>query len=223
MSHLIYLESHSGYGPAENERRHAILVSLLRPGFTIEHLMAPEGPRILEQAADFEQFQRAGLAAVRAIGPDACGAIIAAGAVDPGLKNLRAAARVPVIGPGEASLFLARTLGARLTILMSETGVAGAHAMVQAAPAKPETVLVRSLHTTVRKILADMDEGRRIVREAAAAAVREDHADVIYLGSMTQGYLGVASQLRSQLGIPVIDPVSVAVDAAQQAAAARGA
>jgi len=222
MPHLIYLESVTGYGPAENARRLEILRALVRPGFTIELLTPPDGPKILEQPGDFEQMQRAALGAVRAIQPSACGAVISAGAVDPGLANLRAVARVPVIGPGEASLFLARLLGSRLAILTVEPAVAGAHAMIQNVRAKPDTVVVRPMQTTVRKILANMDEGRAIMRAAAAAAIREDKADVLYLGSMTQGTLGIAQALRDEFGVPVIDPLPVSIHAAEEAAAARG-
>jgi len=66
-----------------------------------------------------------------------------------------------------------------------------AYAMIQNVRAKPDTVVVRPMRTTIRKILANMDEGRAIIREAAAAAIREDKADVLYLGSMTQGTLGI--------------------------------
>jgi len=191
MPHLIYLESVTGYGPAENARRLKILHSMVHPGFTIELLTPPDGPKILEQPSDLEQLQRAALGAVRAIQPGACGAIISAGAVDPGLAELRAVARVPVIGPGEASLFLAQLLGSRLAILTVEPVVAVAYAMIQNVRAKPDTVVVRPMRTTIRKILANMDEGRAIIREAAAAAIREDKADVLYLGSMTQGTLGI--------------------------------
>jgi len=61
--------------------------------------------------------------------------------------------------------------------------------MIQNVRAKPDTVVVRPMRTTIRKILANMDEGRAIIREAAA--IREDKADVLYLGSMTQGTLGI--------------------------------
>lgn len=221
MPHLIYLESVTGYEPREDARRLDLLRSLAGPGVTIEMRKAPGGPAILERQEDFDQAHRAGLAAVRAIAPAECGALIAAGAVDPGLGELRRAARVPVIGPGEASLYLASLLGARLVILTVEPAVAAAHAMIEVVRTRPPVVVVRSLRTTVRKILADPDEGRRLLRHEAAAAVREERADVLYLGSMTQGSLGIASDLRAELGVPVLDPLPVSLHAAEQAAGAR--
>lgn len=221
MPHIVYLESVTGYGEAENARRLEILRTYLRPGFTIELLTAPGGPAILERPADFEQAGRAALAAVADIGPSKCGAIVSAGAVDPGLAELRAFARVPVIGPGESSMFLARLVAKRLVILTVGPAVPAALAMIARVPARPETVVVHRLETTVRKILADLDAGRRLMRQEAAAAVREHHADAIYLGSMTQGTLGIAGDLRSELGVPVLDPLPISVYAAQEVAAAR--
>ena len=222
MPHIVYLESVTGYGGAENARRLEILRTFLRPGFTIELLTAPGGPEILERPADFEQAGRAALAAVAEIGPSRCGAIISAGAVDPGLSELRAVARVPVIGPGEASLFLGRLVATRLVILTVEPAVPAALEMIARVPARPGTVVVHTVQTTVRKILADLDAGRRLMREEAAAAVREHGADAIYLGSMTQGTLGIAGDLKAELGVPVLDPLPISVHAAQEAAAARG-
>lgn len=222
MPRLIYLEAMTGYDQAKNARRLEILRSYLSPGFTIDTLRPADGPKILEQPEDFAQMQRAALGAVKGVAPDACGAIIAGGAVDPGLDALRAAARVPVVGPGEASLYLARLLGSRLAILTVETAVPGAYAMIKHVAAKPDVVIVRPMKTTVRKILADPDEGRRIMREAAAAAIRDDKADVLYLGSMTQGTLGITQDLRAQFGVPVLDPLPVSIRTAEQAAVARG-
>jgi Asp/Glu/hydantoin racemase len=141
MSHLIYLEAVTGYDAAENARRLALLRSYLSPGFTVDTLRPADGPKILEEPEHFAQMQRAALGAVRSVAPEACGAIIAGGAVDPGLRELRAAARVPVIGPGEASLYLARLLGSRLAILTVEPAVPGAYAMIQNVAAKPAVVL----------------------------------------------------------------------------------
>jgi len=221
MPHLAYVVGVTGYDPAENARRLELVRAFVRPGFTIDLVIPPDGPQILEQPAHFEHLQRAMLATVQALQPESCAAIISAGAVDPGLASLRAATRIPVIGPGEAALFLARLLGTRLAILAVEPAVAGAHAMIRTVPAKPDVVVVRPMHTTVRRILSNPDEGRRIMRETAAAAIREDKADMLYLGSMTQGTLGMTQKLQAEFGVPVLDPLPISIAAAEQAALAR--
>lgn len=221
MPHLLYLEGVT-YSAGEVARRLELIRGYLSPGFTIEVLIPPDGPAILERAAEFDQLRRSELRAVAAVNPDACGAIIAAGAVDPNLAELRAAARVPVIGPGEASLFLARIVGSRLVILTVEPAAAAARDLIARAAVRPDVAAVRSLKTTVRSILVDPDHGRALIRQAAAAAVREDGADVLYLGAMTLGTLGIAQELAATLDVAVIDPLPVSIHAAEAAARARG-
>ena len=221
MPHLVYLQGVTGYDPAENARRQDLIRTHVRPGFTIELMIPPDGPKILEQPPHFEHLHRVSLAAVRGLRPETCAAIVAGGAVDPGLADLRAATSIPVIGPGEAALFLARLLGKRLAILAVEPAVAAAYAMIRAVSTKPDVVTVRPMRTTVRGILGNPDEGRRIMREAAAAAVREDKADALYLGSMTQGTLGMTRALQEEFGVPVLDPLPISIAAAEQAALAR--
>lgn len=221
MPTIVFLSS-VRYSPQEATRRLEVLRTLVRPGFTIDYVGAPGGPAVLEQPAEFEQARTAGIAAVKEMRPDSCGAVIWGGAYDPYLPDIRAVARLPIIGPGEASLFVARLVGSRLAVLTSQTGAAGVRGLVARVQARPETVLTRPMNTTVRKILADMTEARRVIRDAAAAAVREDRADVLMLGSMTQGTLGIAEELRRELNIPVLDPLVIAVQAAEQVAGARG-
>jgi len=220
MRHLLYLEGVT-YPARESARRLELIRRYLSPAFTIEMLIPPDGPAILEEPAHFEQLHRAELRAVAAVKPDACGAIIAAGAVDPNLAVLRDAAHVPVIGPGEASMFLARILGSRLVILTVGPAVVGAKDLIAHAAVRPEFATVRPLATTVRQILADPNAARALIRKAAAEAAREEKADVLYLGAMTLGTLGIAEELSATLGVPVIDPIPVAIHVAQAAALAR--
>jgi allantoin racemase len=217
---LLYLEGVT-YSGAEAARRLALLNQHVSPGFSIEMLIPPDGPDILERAEDFERLRRAELRAVAGVPRGECGALIAAGAFDPNLAELRAAAQVPVIGPGEASLFLARILGSRLVILTVEPAAHAARHMIVRVTARPPVATVRALPATVRSILADPDEGRALLRRAAAAAVHEDKADVLYLGAMTLGTLGIAQDLAATLGVPVIDPLPVCVHAAEAAALTR--
>lgn len=220
MPKIVYLSGVT-YAPEESTRRLELLQTLVRPGFTIEYMTAPGGPRVLEQPDEFEQARVAAVATVRAMRSDSCGAVIWGGAYDPYLADLRAVATLPIIGPGEASLFVARLAGSRLVVLTSEKGAAGVKAMLAQVQARPDTVMVRPMKTTVRTILANMNEARRVIRDAAAAAVRDDKADVLMLGSMTQGTLRIASDLRKEFGVPVLDPLVIAIQAAEQVAGAR--
>jgi len=221
MPHLSYFVPTSGYDPQERERRLAVMRPLLAPGFTIDMLTLSNTPEFLDQAADFDAAGRAARAALGAVGPDICDVIISGGALDPGLRELRAAARVPIVGPGEVSLFLARLLGRRLSIVtVDEHAVAAAKQMVAEMKDRPEVVSIRSMATPVRQIVADLERGRQALRREATAAVQEDGADVLYLGSMTLPTLGITEELQRTLRVPVIDPLTVALHAAQAVALA---
>ena len=73
---------------------------------------------------------------------------------------------------------------------------------------------VRAVEMGVMDLDTDRDGMTRALATAAAAAVREDRADVILFGCT--GMFGAAGQVRTQLledghDVPVIDPVPAAV------------
>lgn len=222
MPHLIYFIPTSGYTPEEKERRLALMRPFLAPQFTIDFLTLTGTPEFLDRARDFDDAIDAARAAIGSVGPGDCDAIISGGAIDPGIPEIRQAARVPVIAPGELSLFLARLLGSRLSIVtVDEHAVARAKELVARLTARPEIVSIRSMNTPVRTIMRDLEVGRQALRREVRMAVVEDGADVVYLGAMTLGTLGVTQQLRRDLKVPVIDPLPLALRVAQEVAMAR--
>ncbi len=219
MPHLIYFVATSGYTDAEKSRRLAIMRQFLPAGMTIEIVAIADSPRFLDRAEDFKHAVRAAQHAVGSIGPQDCAVIVSGGALDPGLNRLRKVARVPIVGPGETSLFFARLLGSRLAIVtVDEHAVAAARAMVKTVRTRPEVVSIRSMNTPVRLIMSDLEVGRAALRREAFASVAEDGADVVYLGAMTLGTLGITQELRHTLKVPVIDPLPLALYFAQQVA-----
>jgi allantoin racemase len=222
MPHLAYFIPTSGFSAIEKERRLAFMRQYLAPTFTIDFLTLSGTPEFLDRAMDFDLAIDAARRAIGSVGPDTCDAIVSGGAIDPGIPEIRSAARVPLIAPGEISLFLARLLGRRLSIVtVDEHAVARAYEMVSRLEARPEVVSIRSMATPVRTIVGDLDTGRRALVREVEAAVRQDGADVIYLGAMTLGTLGVTQQLRDALNVPVIDPLPVVLRAAQEVVRAR--
>jgi allantoin racemase len=133
---------------------------------------------------------------------------------DPGLREAREIAAIPVVGIEEASLYLAAELGDRFTILTSR----GAR-----VPAKVEHVTrlglssrlasVRPLEMGVLEMDANPDRAVARILEVGGAAVREDGAEVIVLGCA--GLAGHAAALGPALGVPVVDPSSVALATAE--------
>jgi allantoin racemase len=209
-----YATATSGYRHGEQERRLAILEALLPPGVDIEAVQLP-GPEFLDRAEDFDTAIAAAAEWVGSMPAGKYDVLISAGALDPGLPALRRLAPMPVIGPGEASLFVGHALGHPLSIVtVDEFAVAKTQGFLDQTATKPQIVSIRSIDFPVRRIVSDIEGGREALRRTAQDAVETDGARTIMLGAMTLGTLGLDEELRQRLGVPVINPVLTAIQTA---------
>jgi len=127
---------------------------------------------------------------------------------DSGVRALRSRLSIPVVGPGEAAFHLAMSLGKRFTILTMwpewfplYEKTLGDYALWDRCAS------LRSIETRpdVTDLLAGKEEVIFAKLEAEArAAIEEDGADVIVLGSTTMHQS--AGHLASVLPVPVINP-----------------
>jgi allantoin racemase len=131
---------------------------------------------------------------------------------DSGLRALRSRLAIPVVGPGEAAFLTAMMLGKRFTILtmwpqwfplyektLTEYGFWDRVASLRSIDTRPD----------VTELLQGKEEvifGK--LRAEALAAIAEDEADVIVLGSTTMHQS--AAFLAAELPVPVINPGLVA-------------
>lgn len=209
---LLYFLATSGYDQAERRRRLDALAPFLPPGFRLEFVTAAEGPAYLDRAADFAAATRVALAGVEALGPEQGEVIVLGGALDLGLAELRVRARLPVIGPGETALFVAALYRRPLVILVQDDAALEAgHRLVAQTPVKPAVVHLRSLGLPVRQLVADPERGRQTLWSAARAALEAYPGAALLLGSMSLPTLGLTDDLRAQLGVPVLDPLRLAL------------
>jgi allantoin racemase len=131
---------------------------------------------------------------------------------DSGLRPLRSALNIPVVGPGEASFAMAMMLGKKFTVLtmwpewfplyektLTEYGWWDRVASLRSIDTRPD----------VTELLEGKEEvvfGK--LKAEALMAMEEDGADVIVLGSTTMHQS--AAYLDSELPIPVLNPGQVA-------------
>lgn len=131
---------------------------------------------------------------------------------DSGLRPLRSALSIPVVGPGEAAFAMAMMLGRKFSVLTM---------WPQWFPLYQKTLTeygwwdrvasLRSIDT--RPDVTELLEGKEEVvfaklKAEAQRAMDEDGADVIVLGSTTMHQS--AAYLDSELPIPVLNPGQVA-------------
>lgn len=131
---------------------------------------------------------------------------------DSGLRALRSRLSIPVVGPGEAAFATAMMLGKRFSVLtmwpewfplyektLTEYGWWERVASLRSIETRPD---VTELLAGKEDIIFEK------LREEAEAAIEEDGADVIVLGSTTMHQS--AAFLTDALPVPVINPGQVA-------------
>jgi allantoin racemase len=136
---------------------------------------------------------------------------------DSGLRALRSRLTIPVLGPGECAFQMAMMLGKRFTVLtmwdewfplyektLTEYGYWDRVASLRSIDTRPD---VTELLEGKEDIIFDK------LKAEAEAAMEEDGADVIVLGSTTMHQS--ASWLAANLPIPVINPGLVAYKQAE--------
>ena len=60
---------------------------------------------------------------------------------------------------------------------------------------------------------------RERLGEIGRSAVHEDHADVLVLGCMSMGFLGITEEVGKEIGVPVVNPVTAGLKTAEMVVA----
>jgi len=134
---------------------------------------------------------------------------------DPALDAAREAVNIPVVGPGEASIYLACILGEKFSILT----VGPPYVKRLPTPRIRKMGLSSrfaseiSVDVKVLDIKKDKDKTFNLLVEAGRKAIEEDGADVLILGCT--GLTGFDKKLEKELGVPVIYPGLVALKFAE--------
>lgn len=134
---------------------------------------------------------------------------------DPGVKALRTALNIPVIGPAETAFHLAATLGHRFGVVDIGNDTAPmVEDLVARYGLRDKFAALHGTGIAVEHI-GNNTKTQNALYEAALRAVKQDHADVIVLGCT--GFAGMAEYIQQRLlqeekyEVPVIDPLTLAV------------
>jgi len=134
---------------------------------------------------------------------------------DPGVKVLRSALDIPVIGPAETAFHLAATLGRRFSILDIGGDTKGmVTEQVEGLGLGHSFASVRGTNIPVVEINDDSCVTRQRLFSEGRNAVLDDGADVLVLGCT--GFTGTAKAIAGDLqaegiNVPVIDPLPLAI------------
>lgn len=127
---------------------------------------------------------------------------------DPGLESARERVAIPVIGPSDASLSIARQLGDTFAVVSSAGSDAHIHRRVRNAGLSPLLAGVYRVDIPVLGIRDNLGVTKAAMAEAIAAG-QAAGADSFVVGCMAM--YGLARELTAELGVPVIDGGEAAV------------
>jgi allantoin racemase len=204
-------------GAREVARRRDFLQQRAAPGSEVEVRSLGDGPASIESAYEAALVVPELCQAVPRAERDGFDAVIVGCFSDPGLEALRELVRVPVVGPGASALHLAAQLGSRFTILSPRGGggLGRAEARLRALGLAPKLASVRSVDMPVLDVARERGLVLERLGEVGRRAAREDHADVLVLGCMSMGFLGITEELGKELGVPVVNPVTAGLKTAE--------
>lgn len=204
-------------GSQEVLRRQAVLRDYAAKDNEVVAEPTAMGPAAIESARDAaivvpELIRLAPLAEERGFD-----AIIIGCFSDPGIDALRELLRIPVIGPGAASLHLAAQLGTRISVLTpAGRGLGRVAARMRGLGLGPLLVSVRGIGLSVMELARQEPGALDKAAKAAALAVEQDQADVLVLGCMSMAFLpGICETLSKRVGVPVVNPVIAALKTAE--------
>lgn len=131
---------------------------------------------------------------------------------DPGVDAMREMVSIPVVGPGEASMLMAASLGHRFSIVTVLASVIPLlERLAWQVGVDRKLASVRAIDVPVMELGRDPGETlTRMVKESEIARDR-DRADVIIMGCMSMAFQDRQTEMAARLGIPVINPVHAGV------------
>jgi allantoin racemase len=208
-------------GAKEVARRREFLQERAAAGCQVEVRSLADGPASIESAYEAALVVPELCQAVRRAERDGFDAVIVGCFSDPGLEALRELVRIAVVGPGASALHLAAQLGSRFSVIspLGGGGLGRVEARLRALGVEAKLASVRGVDMPVLDVARQRGAVLERLGEIGRSAVHEDHADVLVLGCMSMGFLGITEEVGKEIGIPVVNPVTAGLKTAEMVVA----
>jgi allantoin racemase len=199
-------------GMREVERRRAVLQRLASPGTEVDIIDVPDGPSSIESAYEEYLSVPGTLQRIREAEQSGYAGAIIGCFGDPGLDAARELVAMPVVGPAEASMLLACTLGHRFSIVtVLDSVVAPLRQLAHRVGVAEKLASVRAVDIPVLELAKDREQSIRRMIDAGRRTVDQEDADTLVLGCMSMGFLEAHTRIADAVGVPVVNPVYAAL------------
>ena len=151
---------------------------------------------------------------LEAVALDVPDAVVLAGFGRVGIDALKEALTIPVVSISEASMAMACLLGHRFsTLTMLQQFIPYQQDLVRLYGFEAKCASVRAINVNVEECVTNREQTLAELGAEIAKIVDEDRADVVILACA--GLCGYDRDLSRLAGVPVLDPVAVAVKVAE--------
>lgn len=190
---------------AFDEEARVLIESIRSPGHTARVRHLDVGPPHLE----YHLYEHAAFAPMlrlmRQAEAEGCGAGIIGCFYDGGLRELREALRMPVVGMGEASVLFASTLGHRFSIIVGRRKwIPKMRDNVVLTGLDRRLASFRSIEMSIPDMARDPETFSDRVIAESRRAIEEDGAEVVILSELVPPAL--AQRAAEELAVPLLDP-----------------
>jgi allantoin racemase len=128
---------------------------------------------------------------------------------DPGLREARELVSMPVIGPAEACMHVAATLGHKFSIIIGRRKwIPKMESNAYQYGVEKKLASFRTINFTVPRMVKEPEKLKEAIYGEAKKAVEKDGAEVIVLGCTVES--GFMKELIQKLKVPVLDAVVIA-------------
>lgn len=219
MARILYLMPGVGASPKEIVRRQELANSFLTnpAASTVTVDDTDEGPESIECSIEGDLSVRGVLKKLLKLRGTYDAVVVGCGD-DPGLFSVRELLDVPVIGPMEASIAVAFTIGDRFSLITTgEASYPETRMILRRYGAEGRCASLHAVDCTV----GDMIEGRISRAKLAEAFARQARlaidqgASCITMGCMSMAFQLLDEAVRDLVAAPVINPAKVAIKMAE--------
>ncbi|MEM9221883.1 MAG: aspartate/glutamate racemase family protein [Pseudomonadota bacterium] len=203
-------------GLKEMKRRERLLNEWAFPGTEVTVVDVPSGPASIESAYEEYLAIPATLDLIVACERNGYDATIIGCFGDPGLEAARELVSIPVVGPCEASMLLAASLGHKFSVLtIYDSLIAGQEHLAVKAGVREKLASVRATNIPVLELMHDPEATKERLLDVAGACVKEDRADAFLFGCMTMSFLDMGEEIARGVGAPAVNAGKAALKQAE--------
>lgn len=194
--------------------RQEALQRFVSPGVTVEARRPENGPASIESMWEEYLLIPGQMELAVEVEREGFDAIVPGCFGDPGIDGMRELVTIPVIGPGATSMLVAANLGHRFGVVtVLESVIRPLENLATLTGVASKLASVRQIGIPVLELNRDRDATFERLIEVSRQSIEQDRADVLVLGCGTLSFR--AAELQEIIGVPVINPLQVALRTAE--------